>query len=178
MEDKVREIWERFDKQLKGYICTKMNNNNECLDVLQDVYLKIIKNIDRISAVEDMPSYLNRLASNAVADHYRQISRKPVLSSGDVNNLVIIDEVREEEEVVKNCCLQCLEPGIDTLPEKYKAAFMLSEIEGIPQREVAEKLGITLSGAKSRVQRAREKLREEVLKCCSKQSPENDARLT
>jgi DNA-directed RNA polymerase specialized sigma24 family protein len=59
MEDKVREIWENFDKQLRGYICTKMNNNNECLDVLQDVYLKIIKNIDKISAIENIPSYLN-----------------------------------------------------------------------------------------------------------------------
>ena len=170
MEDKVREIWENFDKQLRGYICAKMNNNNECLDVLQDVYLKIIKNIDKISAIENMPSYLNRLASNAVADHYRQRSKKPVLSPDDVNNLVIIDEVNGEDEEVKNCCLQCLEPGIDTLPEKYKEAFILSEIEGIPQKEVAEKLGITLSGAKSRVQRAREKLREEVLKCCYNQS--------
>lgn len=169
MEDKVKEIWESFDKQLRGFICTKMNNSNECLDVLQDVYLKIIKNIDKISAIENIPSYLNRVAANAVADHYRQRSRKPVLSVDDVNKLVIIDEVNEEDEAVKNCCLQCLEPGIDTLPAKYKEAFILSEVEGIPQKEVAEKLGITLSGAKSRVQRAREKLREEVLKCCYQQ---------
>ena len=58
MEDKIREIWENFDKQLRGYICAKMNNNNECLDVLQDVYLKIIKNIDKISEIENIPPYL------------------------------------------------------------------------------------------------------------------------
>lgn len=171
MEDKVREIWENFDKQLRVLICNKMNNNDECLDVLQDVYLKIIKNIDKIGAIENIPSYLNRLASNAVVDYYRQRSKKPVLSKDNINELVIIDEVNIEDEQLKNCCLQCLEPGIDTLPDKYKEAFILSEMEGMPQKDVAVKLGITLSGAKSRVQRAREKLKEEVLKCCYSQLP-------
>lgn len=120
MEDKVREIWENFDKQLRGFICTKMNNNNECLDVLQDVYLKIIKNIDKISAIENIPPYLNRLASNAVADHYRQQSKKPALSAHDVNNLVIIDEIKGEDEEVKNCCLQCLEPALIHFPKNIK----------------------------------------------------------
>jgi RNA polymerase sigma-70 factor (ECF subfamily) len=169
MEDKVMEIWENFDKQLRGLICSKMNNRDECLDVLQDVYLKIIKNIDKIASVENIPSYLNRLASNAVMDHYRKLSKNPVDSNDNIQGLVIIDEVNKEDDQLKNCCLQCLEPGMDTLPAKYKEALILSEFEGMPQKEMAEKLGITLSGAKSRVQRAREKLKEEVLKCCYSQ---------
>jgi RNA polymerase sigma-70 factor (ECF subfamily) len=169
VEDKVTEIWENFDKQLRGLICSKMNNNDECLDVLQDVYLKIIKNIDKIGAVENMPSYLNKLASNAVIDHYRQRSKKPISGNDNMAELVIIDEVNKDEEELKNCCLQCLEPGINTLPGKYKEALILSELEGMPQKEVAEKLGITLSGAKSRVQRAREKLRVEIIRCCYNQ---------
>ncbi len=171
MEDKVKLIWENFDKHLRGLICTKMNNHNECLDVLQDVYLKIIKNIDKISSVENVPSYLNRLASNAVTDYYRQEIKKSEIGKDNFESIVIIDEVSGEQDQLKNCQLECLDPGINMLPEIYKEALILSDIEGMPQKEVAEKLGITLSGAKSRVQRARERLKEAVMECCYKKLP-------
>lgn len=166
MEDRVKQIWENFDKHLRGLICTKMNNHNQCLDVLQDVYVKIIKNIDKISSVDNMPSYLNKLANNAVTDYYRQKTKNTTVEKDSFGDIVIIDEVLEEQDQIKNCQLDCLEPGIDTLPDIYKEALIMSDIEGLPQKEVAEKLGITLSGAKSRVQRAREKLKAEVIRCC------------
>lgn len=62
--------------------------------------------------------------------------------------------------------IACLLPMIETLPETYRNAVLWSEIDSLPQREVAERLGISLSGAKSRVQRRREKLRAIVLDCC------------
>lgn len=52
------------------------------------------------------------------------------------------------------------------LPEPYRQALELSELEGIPQRKVAERLGISLSGAKSRIQRGRKLLRDALLECC------------
>ena len=52
------------------------------------------------------------------------------------------------------------------LPEKYRQALMLTEFRGMKQTELAEQLGISLSGAKSRVQRGREMLRESLLDCC------------
>jgi RNA polymerase sigma-70 factor (ECF subfamily) len=55
---------------------------------------------------------------------------------------------------------------LNCLPEKYRQALLLTEYRGMTQQEVAEHLGISLSGAKSRVQRAREKLKEELLNCC------------
>jgi RNA polymerase sigma-70 factor, ECF subfamily len=167
MEEKVKEIWKNFDAQLKTFICGKMNNHNECLDVLQDVYIKVIKNIDKIESIENISAYLNRIASNAVVDYYRQQSKKIVLNDNNLDKLVIIDEVGSDGHEQMDACFDCIEPGIDMLPDKYKEAFVLSELQGIPQKEVAEKLGISLSGTKSRVQRAREKLREEVMRCCN-----------
>jgi RNA polymerase sigma-70 factor (ECF subfamily) len=55
---------------------------------------------------------------------------------------------------------------IERLPDTYRDAVRLSEIEGVPQRDVAQRLGVSLSGAKSRVQRGRERLRELVGACC------------
>jgi RNA polymerase sigma-70 factor (ECF subfamily) len=55
---------------------------------------------------------------------------------------------------------------LDTLPEPYRQALRLVEFEGVKQREVASLLELSLSGAKSRVQRARKMLRDTLLKCC------------
>jgi RNA polymerase sigma-70 factor (ECF subfamily) len=52
------------------------------------------------------------------------------------------------------------------LPEPYSQALILTEYEGLSQKEMAERLGISFSGAKSRVQRARRKLRDLLLQCC------------
>ena len=65
------------------------------------------------------------------------------------------------EEVVA-----CLKPMIDDLPEKYRQAIVLTEYENLTQKEMSQKLGLSLSGAKSRVQRAREKLKGTLLACC------------
>ena len=55
---------------------------------------------------------------------------------------------------------------VGELPEKYREAFLLTDIQGLTQKELSEKLDISLSGAKSRVQRAREKLKETLLDYC------------
>ena len=55
---------------------------------------------------------------------------------------------------------------IKQLPPKYSEALLLTDYEGLTQKELSEKLGISLSGAKSRVQRARKLLKEMYMKCC------------
>jgi RNA polymerase sigma-70 factor (ECF subfamily) len=56
---------------------------------------------------------------------------------------------------------------IRELPEKYREAVQLAEIEGLPQQEIANRLSLTLSGAKSRVQRGRVLLKEVLDQCCT-----------
>lgn len=60
----------------------------------------------------------------------------------------------------------CLREMVQSLPSTYRKAMEMAEVEGVTQREVSERLGISLSGAKSRVQRGREKLKELLLDCC------------
>ncbi len=51
------------------------------------------------------------------------------------------------------------------MPEKYSKALILSDIEGVKQELIAKKLGLSVSGAKSRIQRARKMLKDYFLKC-------------
>ena len=63
--------------------------------------------------------------------------------------------------------IECwLEASIESLPEEYRAALTLSELERLSQQEVADRLGLSLSGAKSRIQRGRSRLRDQLLACC------------
>ena len=55
---------------------------------------------------------------------------------------------------------------IEGLPDAYREAIVLTEFEGLTQKELADRLGISLSGAKSRVQRARGQLKQMLLGCC------------
>ncbi|MFN0200337.1 MAG: sigma factor-like helix-turn-helix DNA-binding protein, partial [Bacteroidia bacterium] len=57
-------------------------------------------------------------------------------------------------------------PDAQKIPYKYAEALILTDIKGLSQQELADKLGISLSGAKSRVQRGREKLKEMLMECC------------
>jgi len=69
------------------------------------------------------------------------------------------------DDVVKEL-LPSIKAMVDSLPADYRQALILTEYEGLTQRELAERLGLSFSGAKSRVQRAREKLKIMLLDCC------------
>jgi RNA polymerase sigma-70 factor (ECF subfamily) len=60
----------------------------------------------------------------------------------------------------------CIEPMIAALPEPYREALVMTDLNGITQRDAAERSGLSFSGMKSRVQRARRQLKEVLLECC------------
>ena len=107
-----------------------------------------------------------RVATNVITDHFRQ------LSSEHKKLTEAAHEPRTEESVVfahepdEIELTQCVRPFISCLPEAYEQALSLTEIDGLTQAQAAEKLGISLSGLKSRVQRGREKLKKEFVNCC------------
>jgi RNA polymerase sigma-70 factor (ECF subfamily) len=80
--------------------------------------------------------------------------------------------VSEEDDQLLNATIAdcCVKPFINKLPGEYKEALLLTEFQDISQKELAEKLNISYSGAKSRVQRGRAKLKEIILDCCAYQS--------
>lgn len=151
-------FWEEHKSRLRGYIAKRVPDKDVVDDILQDVYIKAHTHLSTVKSRGSVASWLFRIASNAIADHYRL--QKP---RGELPDELAAPE--PEPDPVGELA-NCLQPLIDELPEIYRSALMLSEIDGLPQKKVAEYLDISLSGAKSRVQRAREKLRGRLLECC------------
>jgi RNA polymerase sigma-70 factor (ECF subfamily) len=163
MNDRVDQIREQYDKQLSELICRKVNQHDCCHDILQEVYLRIIQHLDKIDKADKILPYIKRLASNAVIDHYRAQNKKS--TAWQLENVV---STTEKEGVNRTHALASsfFMEMIETLPSIYKDALVKTELEGISQKQLAIDLGISYSGLKSRVQRAKEILRQSILDCC------------
>jgi len=154
----LAEIWEEHKTHLRGYVAKRVRERDAVDNILQDVFVKAHDNLHALKFRGSVASWLFRIASNAITDHYRAQKLWVELPAELIAPEPEHDPVRE--------LAGCLKPLIAALPESYRSALILSEIEGLPQSEVAKRLGISHSGAKSRVQRGREKLRQRLLDCC------------
>ena len=155
------DVWEVFSQPLRSYILNRVSEPLEAEDILQEVFLKIHRRLHTLRDEERLPAWLYQIAKNTITDHYRL--RRPGKSVAEIfdieNEQVETDaELRLAEQMgyYVNACL----------PEKYAQALFLADLKGLTQQELAQALGLSLSGAKSRVQRARRMLREAFLRCC------------
>lgn len=154
----MTDFWQEHRSRLRGYIAKRVRESDAVDDILQEVFLKVNASLHSVKSHGSISAWLYRIAANTIADHYR--AQKPWEELPDE-----VAAPEPERDYIAELAT-CLQPLIADLPETYRTALVLSEIEGLPQREVSEQLNISLSGAKSRVQRGREKLRQRLLDCC------------
>lgn len=154
-------LYESLSADLLRFIRSRVGDDATARDLLQDVFLKIHSKADTLSDRDHLVSWVYQIARNSIIDYYRL--RKPAEHLTQFH-----DEIPEEVEDVSSSKQlgQSVRDMIESLPEIYKEALLLTEYEGLSQKQLAGKLGISLSGAKSRVQRARQVLKDSLMKCC------------
>jgi RNA polymerase sigma-70 factor (ECF subfamily) len=106
-----------------------------------------------------LESWVYQIARNSIIDFYRR--RRTVTLPED---LIFEDEVADPEAPEE--LAPYLHSVVDSLPEPYRQAIQLTDLQGLSQKDLAERLNISFSGAKSRVQRARRLVRQIILACC------------
>ncbi len=156
----VEMIWEECGVALRQFIVKRVSDETIADDILQEVFVKIQSHIGTLRDVRKFRPWLYQITRNTIIDHYR--SRKPMKELPETLNL---QDESVADDIVDNLTL-CINNMVDRLPDKYRQAVMLTVYQGMTQKEMGEKLGISLSGAKSRAQRAREKLKGMLLECC------------
>lgn len=154
----TEEVWEEFNTGLKQFISRRVPDETCVEDVLQEVFLKIHTRIDTLRDRERLPGWIYAIARNAIYDYYRE-QKIPVPD--------ISTELPEDpfDNVVAELT-PCIQRMVESLPAEYREALLLTDYQGLSQRELAQRLGLSYSGAKSRVQRAREKVKQMLLDCC------------
>jgi RNA polymerase sigma-70 factor (ECF subfamily) len=155
----VAKLYEDFSKPLKAFISKRVTDPTLAEDLLHDVFLKIHNQVDSLKEDEKLLPWIYRITRNSIIDSYRR--RKDIVPNQE--------DVAADEKGI-NDIPERLAPTLRTLteqlPAKYKDALLMADFEGIKQTELAATLGISVSGLKSRVQRARKMLKELLLQCC------------
>lgn len=150
------EIWDQHKRHLLNFIKTKMDDEHIAEDILQEVSIKLVDNLNRKTEIKNYKTWLFQVARNTIADYYRKKEKQAHLS------------MPQSEVITNSSACVCDLSGfvIQTyLPEKYSRPLYLSDIEQKPQQEIAEMLNLSLTATKSRIQRARKKLKELVSVC-------------
>ncbi len=160
MKENIEELWLKLGNKLKAFILSKVHDETTADDILQEVFLKIHSKIDTLNDDTKIQSWIYQITRNLVVDYFRSIKKDrqqllyPFENEEDSSNEFMVETLQDMVKMM------------DDLPQKYCEALCLTELEGMSQKVYAEKIGISYSGAKSRVQRAKKMLKDMLMKCC------------
>ncbi len=153
------DAWSIHEAELRGYLRHRLDGPQDAEELLQEVFLKALRQGRRFCAVENTRAWLFQVTRNALADRLRS-SREYLPLPED------LPAPTAETGPQVDGLSQCLPRVLAELSEEDRLALTLCDIEGQPQRVLAERLGLSLPGAKSRLQRARVRLRQRLVEAC------------
>jgi len=158
MSTEIIHVWNDMNDRLTNFVNGKVKNPDLTKDIVQDVFLKAFTKFDTLKNKEKLVSWIYQITRNEIISHFRKLKFD---TSTDT-----IEAQDYSDDSLTSELTHCISPFLDSLPEKYKQAIIMADIENIPQKEIAERLSISYSGAKSRVQRGRELLKSSYDQCC------------
>ncbi len=150
--------WERHQAELRGWLRYRLGSAVDADDVLQELFIKAMRQGERFCAIGNARAWLFEVARNAVADRLR-LQRELVELPADLAAIV-------EEPATVDRLVGCLPRVLSELSADDREAITLCDLEGMAQDEFARRKGLTLPGAKSRIQRARRRLKERMTLGC------------
>jgi RNA polymerase sigma-70 factor (ECF subfamily) len=160
----MRGAWRELEQRLRPFVARRVHGA-DVDDVVQDVFLRIQRNLCRLRDEQRFGPWVYQIARSAIVDHQRAALRRPVATDdAQPEPTPAIDE--DEDGAVERELANYIAPFVAALPSPYREALTLTELEGLTQKDAAAMLGVSLSGMKSRVQRGRARLREMLEACC------------
>jgi RNA polymerase sigma-70 factor (ECF subfamily) len=133
-------------------------------DVVQNVFVRIQRGLGELREGDRLLAWAYQIARNVIVDYARHASLRKHENLDGVRALAAPGD--EDENAAAGELARILGHFVAMLPEPYREALQMSELEGITQSEAARRAGISVSGMKSRVQRGRVQLRELLDECC------------
>jgi RNA polymerase sigma-70 factor (ECF subfamily) len=174
-------IYVDYQPRIQRYL-TRLVGESEAEDLTQEVFIKASQGLAGFRGQSQLSTWLYRIATNAAIDRLRspsyQSQSAALLSFPDETDQQTEIELEDqdlwsgekkppvEKELVRKYMNECVMGFIQKLPDGYRTTLVLSELEGLSNKEIAEILGVTLDTVKIRLHRAREKLREDLLNHC------------
>lgn len=156
----TEHAWYALHEPLLAFIRRRVADKETAEDLLQEVFLRIHASTTTLRDEKKLESWVYQIARHLIIDHYRRTRQHAPLEAANLlAEEMPVQDIRAE-------LAPSLAAMVNYLPEPYREALWLTDYQGMSQKALAERLGISFSGAKSRVQRAREKLKQLLLECC------------
>lgn len=154
-------LWLELEAPLRRYIRRRVRNRQDAEDLFQEVAVRIERHRQAVPPAGSRVRWALRIAHNLITDHYR---------SSVLRQHAPLDEVesgwRDEVMTSTRQLSRCVRTMVERLPQPYRDALVWADLEGMSQQTVADRMNLSLSGAKTRVQRARQQLHRLLLDCC------------
>ena len=164
----TERLWAAMYEALLAYIRRRVETLDDAEDILQDVFVRIHANLGKLDSAQSVTAWVYRIARNAITDHHR----KKAADARTVNKMALdATESSDEDEDITDRAIEefsrCIEPLLGEVPQPYREAIVLTELGGMTRKDAADRLGLSVSGMKARVQRGRDKFKDVLLDCCN-----------
>jgi RNA polymerase sigma-70 factor, ECF subfamily len=170
--DDLVEAWNAMRERLLAFVVSRVETPQDAEDIVQEVFIKIGRAIGGLRDEQRLEAWIYQMTRNAIIDHRRALARAGTLhvrlaAERAWTGAEPQADSSADEDPALSALTGCLAPLLERLPEHDRQAIRLVEYEGLTQVEAARRTGISVSGMKSRVQRARSRLRQLLTDCCT-----------
>ena len=162
----------RHEKMIAGMLFRLAPDLKDNADILQEVFIRIWTHIWQLRKPSSFKTWLNRIVTNLFYDHLRELPRDFRFVSIDQPLKGEDDEcfgrdipdagARPEEELLRGELSEALEAAIAHIPERFRTAVILRDVEGLSYEQIATLTAVELGTVKSRVSRARTKIQKKL----------------
>lgn len=164
-----QELVKRFQKSVFALLYQLAPEWRDLNDLAQEAFIRVYRGIHNLRNPKIFKSWLNQIILNLFYDELRKRPRRLKTISmdqtfeDDSGESEFIREVKDtklkpDEIIVNNETRQAIKTAMAQLPEQFRTAIVLRELQGLQYEEIAEILGCALGTVKSRIWRARERL--------------------
>jgi RNA polymerase sigma factor (sigma-70 family) len=157
----MRKYNQRLYRICKGYL----NDEDEIENIMQDTYVKAYQNLSSFENRSQFLTWLTRIAINECLQNLRKKGKIDLIDTSEETNKIMNtpDNNDPEKQSLNKELKDVLELAIAQLPEKYRAVFIMREIEKMSVEETSHAMDLTVSNVKIRLNRAKEMLRSIIL---------------
>ena len=166
-EDAYEILIQRYQQPVYSLVCRLMNDPGDAPDIVQEVFLKVFRNVGSFRGSSSLKTWIYRIAVNEAYNHRRWFCRhqrqEVALASEDgTPNYAggMTDPGRSPfEQAADHETRALVEQALEKLNPKFRAAVVLRDIEDLSYEDIATVLDVSLGTVKSRIMRGREALR-------------------
>ena len=162
-------VWAELHASIRGFVARRVRQQADVDDLVQRVFLQVHRALPTLRDTDKLHAWVYQTTRRAIADFYRTPSQNREVATGtaeDVANALAASDSLKDDEAATRELSTCLKPLMSGLTAADQEALQMVEFDGVTQVEAAARLGLSVSGMKSRVQRARSHLRSALHDCC------------